>query len=209
MDELVQHCLRELAFDGDLGKLLFALLLASSSLRLSQGVWRRVRIPVTPRCTFLRIKTDHTHLTGSSISRLKDFISEFYERESNKTSTPKQVVDDSFSALVWSIIVQQPDVYIGTVPSWNTSEVYIAPQQSAKRKAKKDGDVEQEQAPPMLELLQNAHRVPLRELLAQYGDTLRVAVSPQTIFRSITGSPFRVNPVFTFISSTVETFVRI
>ncbi|KAH9178894.1 hypothetical protein EDB89DRAFT_2111752 [Lactarius sanguifluus] len=135
MDELVHHCLRELAFDGDL---------------------------------------------GCHPSRLRDFVAGYY------TDSLQQVVDDAYFAFVWSLVVSQPTVRVGTVPDGTTTEVHIAPQQSQKRKAKSSVDG----TPPVtsLALLPDARSTTLDELQLKYGDTLRVAVDAETSFAAITGS---------------------
>ncbi|KAH9050483.1 hypothetical protein EDB84DRAFT_1449184 [Lactarius hengduanensis] len=135
MDELVHHCLRELAFDGDL---------------------------------------------GCHPSRLRDFVAGYY------TDSLQQVVDDAYFAFVWSLVVSQPTVRVGTVPDGTTTEVHIAPQQSQKRKAKSSVD----DTPPVtsLALLPDARSTTLDELQLKYGDTLRVAVDAETSFAAITGS---------------------
>ncbi|KAJ3858620.1 hypothetical protein EV359DRAFT_68862 [Lentinula novae-zelandiae] len=72
---------------------------------------------------------------GCDVSWLSDFIKDFYSH-----SGSDQKVDDAFCAFVWSLVVQQPTVLVGTLPPTITSEVWIAPQVSAKRKADAKGE---------------------------------------------------------------------
>jgi hypothetical protein len=83
-------------------------------------------------------------------------------------------------------------VRVGTVPDDGDgarTEVYIAPQQSQKKKSKeKDqrGDV------LSLTLLPDARSRTLEDLQLQYGEALRVAVDAETSFAAITSSQIRV-----------------
>jgi len=70
--------------------------------------------------------------------------------------------------------------------------VYIAPQTSAKRKAAAKGEVHVEEAPPVLNLVENARERSLEDLKAEYGEDVRIAVDPDTSFAAITGSHMRV-----------------
>jgi hypothetical protein len=125
---------------------------------------------------------------GCNVSRLRDFIVGFYSHD----ATHPQVVDDAFCAFVWSIIAHQPTVRVGTVPAGVSSEVYVAPQTSARRKAAAKGEVLVEEAPPSLTLVKNARDRSLEDLKAEYGEDLRIAVDPETSFAAITGSHIRV-----------------
>jgi hypothetical protein len=131
------------------------------------------------------------HAKGCNVSRLRDFIVEFYEH----TGTP-QNSDDAFSAFVWSLVVQQPTVRVGTVPSGIKSEVWVAPQTSAKRKAKANGQEHVETKPTELDFVPDAKNRSLDDLKQEYGDNLRVAVDPDAIYAAITGSHIRVGPCF-------------
>ena len=123
--------------------------------------------------------------SGCKVSRFRDFIVDFYSR-----STEGQNVDEAFCAFVWSAVVQQPTIRIGIVPPGLTSTVYIAPQRATQRK-NKDGN--QEEAPPItLQVIPDAALHPLETLVQQYGDNLRIAVDPDTVFVAITGSHTRV-----------------
>jgi hypothetical protein len=127
-------------------------------------------------------------LAGCNVSRLRDFIVGFY---SHGVTNP-QVVDDAFCAFVWSIVVEQPTVRVGTVPEGISSEVYIAPQASAKRKAAAKGEVHVDEPPPSLILVENARERSLEDLKAEYGEDVRIAVDAETSLAAITGSHIRV-----------------
>lgn len=110
-------------------------------------------------------------------------------------ATHSQTVDDSFCAFVWSVVAQQPTVRVGIVPPGSATEVYIAQQTSAKRKAVAKGEEVVEGDTPALHLLPNATDRSLDDLKAEYGDGLRIAVDPATSFAAITGSHLRVSYV--------------
>ena len=114
----------------------------------------------------------------------------FYESHS---SAHIQNVDDAFCAFVWSLIVQQPTVRVGLMPEGVTSEVWIAPQTSAKRKANARGEAHVEMQPSELSVVSDAKLRPLAELQAEYGDKLRIACDSDAIYASITGSHIRVS----------------
>ncbi|KAF9523601.1 hypothetical protein CPB83DRAFT_821291 [Crepidotus variabilis] len=153
MDELLHHCLRELAFDGDL---------------------------------------------GCSTSRLRDFIHNFY---AHKQALHVQNLDDSFCACVWSLLVQQPTVSVGLIPKGVTTDVWIAPPPSAKRKG-------QQVAPQQLELLHDWKSKPLPLLVEQYGENLRMAAEPNTIFAAITGSHVRSPRMSPMVYSILQIVTR-
>ena len=132
---------------------------------------------------------------GCDVSRLRDFITDFYSHPSS-SRVQGQNVDDAFCAFVWSVIVQQPGIRVGTVPEGSSTEVYIAPQASAIKKAKAKGEdttAAEDPAPATgLDIIEDATIRPLEELRQQYGDKLRVAVDPETTFAALTGSHIRV-----------------
>lgn len=107
-------------------------------------------------------------------------------------ATHPQTVDDSFCAFVWSLIVQQPTVRVGTIPQGAATEVYIATQTSAKRKAAAKGEEIVQELTPSLNVVPNAMIRPLEDLKAEFGDSLRIAVDSDTSFAAITGSHLRV-----------------
>ncbi|KAJ3835083.1 hypothetical protein F5878DRAFT_328184 [Lentinula raphanica] len=158
MDELLHHCLRELAFDGDL---------------------------------------------GCDVSRLSDFIKDFYTH-----SSLNQQVDDAFCAFVWSLIVQQPTVLVGTIPADVTSEVWIAPQISAKRKASARGEEHPEVAPPALNLVPDAKLRALAELQREHGSSLRIAGDRDSIYAAITGTHIRFPKMSPMVYSALQVITR-
>ncbi|KAG2345257.1 hypothetical protein BDR05DRAFT_1058382 [Suillus weaverae] len=141
---------------------------------------------------------------GCNVSRLRDFIVGFHSHD----ATHPQVVDDAFCAFVWSIVVQQPTVRVGTVPAGVSSEVHVAPQTSAKRKAAAKGEVLAEEAPPSLTLVENARDRSLEDLKAQYGEDLRIAVDPETSFAAITGSHIRPSKLSPMVYSALQLITR-
>ncbi|KAH7927378.1 hypothetical protein BV22DRAFT_1127415 [Leucogyrophana mollusca] len=141
---------------------------------------------------------------GCDVSRLKDFIVGFYSVD----ATHPQVVDDAFCAFVWSVVVQQPTVRVGTPPPGVSSEVYIAPQTSARRKAAAKGEEHVEEAPPALNLVPDARNRSLEDLRAEYGDGLRIAVDPETSFAAITGSHIRPQKLSPMVYSALQLITR-
>jgi oxalate---CoA ligase len=105
----------------------------------------------------------------------------------------QQVVDDAYFAFVWSLVVCQSTVRVGTVPDGATTEVYIAPQQSQKRKSKEKDRVDGTQSVTPLTLLPDARSSTFDDLQSQYGDALRISVDAHTSFAAITGSHIRVS----------------
>jgi hypothetical protein len=120
---------------------------------------------------------------------LRDFIVGFYTVD----ATHPQTVDDSFCAFVWSLIAQQPTVRVGTIPPGAATEVYIATQASAKRKAEAKGQEIVEEQVSTLDMVPDATNRSLDDSRTQYGDGLRIAVDPDTSFAAITGSHLRVS----------------
>jgi hypothetical protein len=116
-------------------------------------------------------------------------VVDFY---AHSTTSGAQNPDDAFCAFVWSLVVQQPTVIVGTVPEGITSEVWIAPQNSAKKKAKAKGEEIIEVAPPKLDIVPDAKNRSLDDLKAEYGDTLRLAADPEATYAAITGTHIRV-----------------
>ena len=97
-----------------------------------------------------------------------------------------------FCAFVWSLLVQQPNVIVGVVPEATTSEVWIAPQVSAKRKATARGEDLDSSPPPKLEVISEPKATPLSVLREKYGERLRMATDTDTTLSAITGSHIRV-----------------
>ncbi|EIW64510.1 uncharacterized protein TRAVEDRAFT_139409 [Trametes versicolor FP-101664 SS1] len=148
---------------------------------------------------------------GCDVSRLRDFITEFYARP-GAGGTQKQNVDDAYCAFVWSVIVQQPGVRIGTVPPGTHAEVYIAPQASAIRKAKAKATGEQAAeevaSASALELIEDATIRSLEDLRNEYGDRLRIAADPETTFAALTGSHIRPSKLTGMIYTGLQIVTR-
>jgi len=69
----------------------------------------------------------------------------------------------------------------------------VAPQTSAKRKARARGEDYVDTRPPKLDPVPAAKDTALDELQRLHGDRLRIAVEPDAIFAAITGSHIRVS----------------
>lgn len=89
-------------------------------------------------------------------------------------------------------MVQQPAVRVGTIPPGVTFKVWIAPQISAKRKAREKGEEHVETRPTELDLVPDAKNRTLEDLKQEYGDKLRIALDSDAIYAAITGSHIRV-----------------
>ncbi|KAG6891388.1 hypothetical protein C0992_007611 [Termitomyces sp. T32_za158] len=140
---------------------------------------------------------------GCNVSRLRDFIIDFYAHN----GTP-QNPDDAFCAFVWSLVAQQPTVRIGTVPPGVTSEVWIAPQISAKRKAKAKGEEHVETKPTQLDIVPGSRDRSLDDLQKEYSDKLRIAVDPDAIYSAITGSHIRFAKLSPMVYSALQIITR-
>ncbi|KAG8890984.1 hypothetical protein FRC00_014238, partial [Tulasnella sp. 408] len=128
------------------------------------------------------------------VSRLSHFIEEYYSGGSDP-NIKSQTVDEAFRAFVWSLVVQEPSVSVGSVPG-GSSPVYIAPQPSVVRKqakAQTAAPSESSSSPAKLESLASAEvqESSLPELVQKYGETLRIAVDHETSFQAITGTHVR------------------
>ena len=131
--------------------------------------------------------------TGSNVTRLQKSIELFH---AHRAST-SQKIDDTYCAFVWAVLARQPNVRVGVVPEDASTEVYIAPQNSAKRKAKAKGEEIVEAAPVVLQVIPDAAIRTLDELKRDYGENLRISVDPDTIFKALTGSHIRVSCLWT------------
>ena len=122
------------------------------------------------------------------MTRLRDFINNFF---SLHASDSPQNVDDSYCNFFWSVLVQQPSVRIGTLPPGDTAEVYI-PKQPRAGKKQEIGKAQGDPSPAcQLERISDPH-LPLCELVAKYGDRLRVATDSVTCLFALTNSHTRV-----------------
>lgn len=92
---------------------------------------------------------------------------------------------------------------VGTVPDGATTEVYIAPQHSQKKRKPKEkdesGDASASLSVASLTLLPDVRSKTLDNLQLQYGETLRVAVNAETSFAAIIGSHIRVGLLLGFL----------
>lgn len=142
---------------------------------------------------------------GCNVTRLKDFIIGCYAN----TETPVgQNLDDAFCAFVWSLVAQHPTVHVGLKPPGVTSEVWIAPQASAKRKGKAGAEGLVETPPSKLVPILNAKGRPLADLIQQYGDDLRIAVEPDAIYAAITGTHLRSSKLSPMVYSAMQVITR-
>ncbi len=108
-----------------------------------------------------------------------------------------QNIDHNFNTFVWSLVVQQPTIRVGTIPDGLTTEVFVAPQPSAIKKAKAQGKGKTEvteEGRPHLELIADAATRTFDDLQSEFGEALRIAVDPEEIFAAITGSHVKVEP---------------
>ncbi|KAI0651544.1 hypothetical protein C8Q79DRAFT_933943 [Trametes meyenii] len=145
---------------------------------------------------------------GCDASRLRDFVVDFYAQP-GPSGVQGQNVDDGFCAFVWSVIVQQPGVRVGTVPSGSSTEVYVAPQASVIKKAKAKGEETGEPAAATaLDIIQDATIRSLDDLRNEYGDRLRVAVDPETTFAALTGSHIRPSKLTPMIYTGLQIITR-
>lgn len=140
---------------------------------------------------------------GCDVSRLRDFIVEFYTH----SRTP-QTPDDAFCAFVWSLVVQRPAVRVGTIPAGVTFDVWIAPQISAKRKAREKGEEHIETKPTELDLVPDAKNRSLEDLKQEYGDKLRIALDSDAIYAAITGSHIRFPKLSPMVYSALQIITR-
>ncbi|KAJ7071454.1 hypothetical protein C8F01DRAFT_1110582 [Mycena amicta] len=139
---------------------------------------------------------------GCPVERLRDFITDFYAQ-----GTP-QNTDDAFCALIWSLVVQQPTVIVGTVPEGITSQVWIAPQNSQKRKAKEKGQEIVQTAPPTLDIVPDAKTLSLDQLKDQYADQLRIATNPDTTYAALTGTHIRFPKMSPMVYTALQIITR-
>lgn len=142
---------------------------------------------------------------GCNVSRLNDFVAGFYAHSGRGVP---QNFDLAFCSFIWSLVVQHPTVVVGLIPEGVTSEVWVAPQTSAKRKAKASGQEHVETQPAQLEPIPNAKATPLEDLVKVYGDRLRIAVEPQAIFAAITGSHIRSSRMSPMVYSALQIITR-
>ncbi|KAK2461682.1 hypothetical protein APHAL10511_006145 [Amanita phalloides] len=142
---------------------------------------------------------------GCNITRLRDFILGCY---SNLESPVGQNTDDAFCAFVWSLIVQHPTVQVGLKPPDATSEIWVAPQTSTKRKVKTSGEEAADVSSSKLTPVTNAENRPLTDLVQEYGDNLRIAVEPEAIYAAITGTHIRSSKLSPMVYTALQIITR-
>ncbi|ELU38518.1 b-block binding subunit of TFIIIC domain-containing protein [Rhizoctonia solani AG-1 IA] len=128
----------------------------------------------------------HPRPPGSDPSRLRNLITQYYATQALGV---QQSVDDKLCAFVWSLLATQDNVVIGLAPD-GAEAVYFPPQMSASRKGK---DKDEDNIGSSLVTLPRDEftSTPLNNLLELYGTTLRIAVTPETCFKCVTGSHIR------------------
>lgn len=141
------------------------------------------------------------------MSRLRDFIKDFYAADRHE-STSQQNVDDTFCAFVWSVVVRQPGVRLGTVPPGTKTEVFVARQPRAKSRVKGEGDEDDHNGVGTLNVVEDSTIRSLDDLQAQYGEGLRIAVDPDIAYKAITGSHIRVSAHHRVSTGCVRFFYR-
>ncbi|KAI0080022.1 hypothetical protein K474DRAFT_383634 [Panus rudis PR-1116 ss-1] len=142
---------------------------------------------------------------GCNASRLRDFIVDFY---AHRTSEAAQKLDDAFCSFVWSVISQQPNVRVGVLAEDAQGvDVYIA-DQGSKWKDKANDPENADAVGAGLEVIPDAESRSLEELLQQYGDNLRLAVDPETIFVALTGSHNRPSELTPMVYTVLQLVAR-
>jgi oxalate---CoA ligase len=169
MDQLVQHCMRELSYDGDFGKCCFRHMGYPPRLANRHGF--------EPSCAHI----------GCSASRLSTFIQRFYD---SSPSLSRQLVDDAFVSYVWKLVVRQPGIRVGLLPL-GVPAVWVAPQ--GHRGIKGVEEDENDASRNLHPIHENIFTTPLHQLKGRYGDQLHIASNPKTTFAVITGSHSRVS----------------
>ncbi|KAI0320447.1 hypothetical protein OF83DRAFT_1213502 [Amylostereum chailletii] len=137
---------------------------------------------------------------GCDVHRLRGFVTDFYN-----FSAHKQTVDDGYFAFVWSLLVQEPSVRIGTVPLNSSTEVYVAPQASRKREKE---DADEPSIPGKLEIIPESKTRTWIDLWQHHGDTLRIAVDPETTFAALTGSHIRPTKLTPMVYTILQLITR-
>jgi len=99
-------------------------------------------------------------------------------------------------------------VRVGTIPPGVTFEVWIAPQISAKRKAREKGEEHIKTKPTELELVPDAKNRILEDLKQEYGDKLRIALDSDAIYAAITGSHIRFPKLSPMVYSALQIITR-
>ena len=126
-------------------------------------------------------------ILGCDITRLETLIDAFYQ------ATSGQGVDGSFFAFAWSIILQEPSVYVGVLPPGNRSEVYVAPPpRASKKNPGKAGEFTDPDRVATLEPVEDGKSRALEQLKQSYGERLRIAVDSEVLRITLAGPHARV-----------------
>ncbi|KAJ7596727.1 hypothetical protein C8J56DRAFT_295687 [Mycena floridula] len=141
---------------------------------------------------------------GCQASSFRRFVVDFY----TDNLLQSQNTDDAFCSFVWSLVVRRPTVRVGTVPDGVSSDIWVAPQTSAKRKALLAGQEHVSEAPPELALIPDAKSRSLDDLIAEYGDSLRIGLDSDAIYAIITGSHIRYPKMSPMVYSALQIITR-
>ncbi|KAK4048560.1 hypothetical protein OIV83_004728 [Microbotryomycetes sp. JL201] len=150
---------------------------------------------------------------GVSYSQLVHLVQDFYSPAGPALDEPgpstaalpiAQNVDGHFMSFIWSTLVQERNIQVGHLGQFEAAsgsedeqEQDATADASATRKGKCQEKGKQKDKKPMMvagpftELDENERQLPQTELLAKFGDNLRVAADPETTWQAITGSSAR------------------
>ena len=96
---------------------------------------------------------------------------------------------------MWSIILQEPSVYVGILPPGNRSEVYVAPPPRASKKdPDKAGEATDADQVATLELVEDGKLQTPDQLKLLYGERLRIAVDSGVLRATLAGPHAKVCP---------------
>ena len=125
---------------------------------------------------------------GCDITRLGALIDVFYR------TTLGQGVDGPFFAFVWSIILQEPSVYVGILPPGDYSEVYVArpPRGGNRKDSSKTQETTEAGQVASLEPVEGSESHSLEHLKQLYGERLRIAVDSGVLRTTLAGPHARV-----------------
>ena len=128
-------------------------------------------------------------ISGCDITRLEVLINAFYQ------TTTGQGVDGSFFAFAWSVVLQEPSVYVGVLPPGNHSEVYVAPPPRVGKKGPgKPGESVDADRVASLEPVEGSKSRTLEQLRGLYEERLRIAVDIGVLRVTLAGPHARVCP---------------
>ena len=96
---------------------------------------------------------------------------------------------------MWSIVLQEPCVYVGILPPGDHSEVYVAPPpRVSKKDLSKVGEAAEAGRVAGLEPVEDSKSRTLEQLRRLYGERLRVAVDSEVLRATLTGPHAKVCP---------------